>query len=246
MFGTQVDADDGGHGVGVSEFWWEGFAAIEKHLTVGIANLVTVDAGLGDASFVVDFGLVFFSEGGVLVGIAEWGDVLTLFAFESRPIGGIVFVDFEGGEEGGTEGFDGDVAFGIFHVGTCAESAVDGFVGIHEEGGVGEVGIEFEKFEVNVVGVDDSDTDEFVHDSFDAFVAVGDFGIEACTGMAGNAAEGDEERFTGLFGQRDAFVKVVVDPVAIGEMDCAVVFDLGIAVVGGVGGECGCEKGCHI
>jgi hypothetical protein len=245
----EFEADGGGCGGGVAEEEGDGFFFVVEGGFKSVADLMTVDAGLDDFALPVEVGCEAFGVVGD-VGNLEGcfvGERERLFVGEGGFVGGVVFVEVEGGLEGGGESVGGFV-FGIFLMMPGAESSVGGAVGIEDEGGEGEVVVELEAGEVEGVDVDEAKADELIEEWGEVgFVVEG--GIEAGAAEAGDATEDGKDGFAGGFGGGEGFVGVVVNPAVLGGHFFAVRKDGAFAVFDGLtekGGDEGeKEKGFH-
>jgi hypothetical protein len=95
----------------------------------------------------------------------------------------------------------------------CPVAAIDGAVGVHEEGDPGLVVIELEKLQVHSVHFDEARADEVHLQSLQLFVLTNNLFVETFARNSGHAPEGDEERLFAFLGLRDGPGVVVVNPV---------------------------------
>ena len=232
----EFEADGGGCGGGVAEEEGDGVLFVVEGGFEAVADLVTMDAGLDEIALPVEVGCEAFGV------VGDMGDVERcfvgkwegLFEVEGGFVGGVAFVEGEGGLKGGGESVAGFV-LGIFLVMPGAESSVGCAIGVKDEGGEGEVVVELEAGEVEGVDLDDAEADELIEERGEAGIVI-EGGVEPGATEAGDAAEDGEDGFAGGFGVGEGFVGVVVNPPILGGHSFTVGADGSFAVFDGLGG----------
>jgi len=101
----EVEADGGGRGGGMAEEEGDGLFFVVVGGFEAVANLVAVDAGLDELALPIEVGCEVL---GVVGDMGDFergfvGESKGLFGAEGGFVGGVVFVDGEGGFEGGAE-----------------------------------------------------------------------------------------------------------------------------------------------
>ena len=184
----------------------------------------------GHFAFVIKHRLILAREAGILFrSCLRHGQ--RLFANENAFVLGIGFVQFQRRCQCLPKTLERNIFLGVLQVRARPEPPVNGAVGVHEKGGEGQVVIELEQRQVQVVSLHEAHANELRHQILNPRVVTDNLSVKAGASHSRHAPQHTQEWLPALFGFGDSFCEIVVNPMTSRQYVRAIVAHLRVAAL---------------